>query len=324
MRLPRFEYLEPKTLKEASRMLLDKGSVLLAGGTDLLVNMKQRVIVPGRLINLKKIPRLDYIAEGKEGLSIGALTTLHEIASSFVIKQRWSALARAASEVGAYAHQSMGTLGGNLCQENRCRFFNQSAFWRSVRSPCYKTGGEICHVLRKPRQCHSTYCGDMAPVLIALDARAKVSGPKGERDLPLKKIYTQNGKKPLALRKGEILREIYVPHNSGKTIYLKWRLRESLEFPIVSLALHLEKDEKKQIKKVKIVFSGVGSGPVEAILAQKILKTGPFDEQMIEKVIVQALKEISPMRTSLYSPAYKRRMAEILLRQALKKVMELH
>jgi 4-hydroxybenzoyl-CoA reductase subunit beta len=172
----------------------------------------------------------------------------------------------------------------------------------------------------KGKECYSTYCGDLAPVLIALDAQIKIAGPEGERSLPLKKLYTYNGKKPLSLKKGEILKEILVPHASGKTLYLKWRLRESLEFPIVSMALYIEKDKKEQIKKARIIFSAVGSGPIEAVLAEKLLKAESFDEEMVEKVSDQAVKEISPMRTSIHSPAYKRKMAGILLKQGLEKI----
>jgi 4-hydroxybenzoyl-CoA reductase subunit beta len=329
MRLPKFEYLEPKTLREAAKTLASdtKGSVLIAGGTDLLVNMKHRVIRPNLVINLKTIQKLAYISNGKGGLRIGTLTTLHDIASSSVIQEKIPILCQASREVGAFAHQAMGTLGGNLCQGNRCRFYNQSAFWRGVKSPCYKAGGELCHVVparsgggRKPKECHSTYCGDMAPVLIALEAQVKTVSPNGERVFPLRKLYTQDGKKPLSLRKGEILKEILLPPPSGKTLYLKWRLRESIEFPIVSLALHLEKDGNERIRKAGIIFSAVGSGPVEAFEAEGILKNSPLDDQTVEKVSNQAIKEISPMRTSIHSPAYKRKIAGILLRQALEQL----
>ncbi len=329
MRLSEFEYLEPKSLKEAVKFFVSdpKGSVLLSGGTDLLVNMKHRVIQPKRVINLKTIPKLAYILDRKDGLRIGTLTTLRDLASSSLVQEKYLVLSQTAQEVGAYAHQMMGTIGGNLCQGNRCRFYNQSTFWRSARPLCYKTGGEVCHVVparpaggRKIKKCHSTYCGDMAPVLISLDAQIKVAGPDGERSFALKKLYTQNGKKPLSLRRGEILKEVYIPPPSGKTLYLKWRLRDSLEFPIVSLALHLERDRDGRIQEVRLLFGGVGSGPVEAVEAEKILKAGYLDDRMIEKVSNQAIKEISPMRTSIYSPAYKRKMARILLIQALDQI----
>jgi len=332
MRLPKFEYLEPRSLKEAVKTLaLDpKGSVILSGGTDLLVNMKHRVIRPKRLINLKKIPKLAYIINGKNGLRIGALATLHDLASSSMIRERYPVLCKAATEVGAYAHQVMGTLGGNLCQGNRCRFYNQSAFWRSVRPLCYKTGGRVCHVVPtrpadrgKPKKCYSTYCGDLAPVLIALDSRVRVLGPNGERIFPLKRLYTRNGEKPLSLKSGEILKEIFVPSPSGKTLYLKWRLRDSLEFPVVSIALHIEKDGNEKIRKARIILSGVEPGPVETLESEKMLRGAALEERIIEQVAHQAVKEISPMRTSIHSPAYKRKMAGILLRQTLEEIIKI-
>jgi 4-hydroxybenzoyl-CoA reductase beta subunit len=330
MRLPRFEYLEPKSIKEASEAFAadPKGSVLLAGGTDLLVNMKHRIIQPTRVINLKTIPKLAYISSNRDGLKIGALTTLHDLTTFPLVKEKYSSLSQATQEVGAYSHQVMGTIGGNLCQGNRCRFYNQSVFWRSSRPFCYKAGGEICHVVparpaggREPIECHSTYCGDLAPVLIASNAEIKSIGPEGERSVPLKKLYTGDGKKPLSLKKGEFLKEVLIPPPSGATLYLKWRLRESLEFPILSLALHLERNGKEEIKKARIIFSGVAPGPVEAVEAEKMLKGAALDQQMIEKATHQAIKEISPMRTSIHSPAYKRKVAGILLQQGLKGMM---
>ena len=222
MHLPEFEYVEPKSLKGAARALaLDpQGSVLLAGGTDLLVNMKHRLMEPRRLINLKSIPKMAYIESAKGEVRIGALTTLHEVSSSSLIRDQYPALYQAAQEVGAYSHQVMGTVGGNLCQGNRCRYYNQSAFWRNARGICYKAGGEICHVVRKPGECHSTYCGDLAPVFIALEANVNVVGPEGERRFPLKKLYRQDGKRPLDFIKGEILKEILLPRPLGQSLYL--------------------------------------------------------------------------------------------------------
>jgi CO/xanthine dehydrogenase FAD-binding subunit len=160
----------------------------------------------------------------------------------------------------------------------------------------------------------------MAPTLIALNAQVRVVGPNGERVFPLGKLYTQDGKRPLSLRKGEILKEILLPSPSGKTLYLKWRRRDSIEFPIVSLALHIEKDGNERIQKARIIFSAVGSGPVETLEAEKMLKNASLDDQMIEKISDQAVKEISPMRTSIYSPAHKREIAGILLKKALEQL----
>lgn len=285
-----------------------------------MVSMKQRLIRPQQVINLKKIPKLTAISESKEGLKIGALTPLHDIASSPMVQEKHPALCQAANDVGGYAHRVMGTLGGNLCQSNRCRYYNQSAFWRSVRPACYKAGGKMCYVVRKPGSCHSAYCGDLAPVLIALGCRVRVVGPEGERTFPLERLYSQNGKRPLSLKNGEILKEVLVPPPSGTSLYLKVRKRDGLEFPIVSMAIHLDIADTGRVRKTRIVFSGVGCGPVEARDAEKLLKAVSLDEQVIEKVSSQVTKEVSPMRTSLTSPTFKRKMAGILLKQALQQI----
>ena len=321
MGLPKFEYLEPKSLKEATQALMSTSrAVLLAGGTDLLVNMKHRVVEPDLVIDLKAISKLDGISFGKEGLRIGACTSLHDLASFPAVRKFYPALSQAAGEVGAYSHQVMGTLGGNLCQGNRCRFYNQSVFWRSVRPICYKAGGKICHVVRKPGECHSTYCGDLAPVLIAMEARIALIGPEGEGIVPLRKLYTGDGKSPLSLKRGEILREVMVPPPTGKTIYLKWRLREAIEFPTVGLALSLQLDGKEWVKKARIVFTAVEPAPVEAREAEKALQGNSLAQIPTDKIGAQAAKEISPMRTSTVSPAYKRKMAGILLKEAIEKI----
>jgi 4-hydroxybenzoyl-CoA reductase beta subunit len=329
MRLPKFDYLEPKTLKQATKNLFAdvEGSVLLAGGTDLLVRMKQRLVEPRRVINLKAIPNLNRISEGRDGVRIGALTSLHDLASSPLLTEAYPAITRSSMEVGAYVHRTMGTLGGNLCQGNRCRFYNQSPFWRSVRPPCYKAGGKFCYVVparpsgeRGRVKCYSAYCGDMAPVFIAMDAQITVKGPGGERVFALKKLFTQNGKKPLSLKKGEILKEIHVPRPRGKTLYLKWRLRESIEFPIVSVAVNIDQDDEGKIKRAKIVLSGIGPGPFEASEAERLLAGRTLDDPLVKKASDLVSREISPVRTSIVSVAYRRKWAGVLVGRALEQL----
>ena len=318
MRLPEFEYVEPRSLKEATAMLAaEPEAAMLAGGTDLLVSMKHRVIQPKRLVNLQGLAELKQITNGDDGVTIGSLTTLHAIASSSLLRKSYPALASAAGEVGAYALQVMGTLGGNLCQGNRCRYYNQSASWRSARPLCYKAGGEICHIVRKPGECHSTYCGDVAPVLIALGADVTAVGPAGMRTFPVAELYTHDGKKPLSLKPGEIIKHVSLPPDPGTTVYLKWRLRQAIEFPIVSVALSLRKGKEGRIEQARVVFSGVGPGPVEATKVEKLMQGASLNECTVKKVTDLAAKEISPMRTSIYSAAYKRRMAAVLLEKAL-------
>jgi CO/xanthine dehydrogenase FAD-binding subunit len=163
----------------------------------------------------------------------------------------------------------------------------------------------------------------MAPVLIVLDGRVKITGRDGERILPLKKLYTRNGKKPLSLKRGEILREVLIPPPSGKTLYLKWRLRDSIEFPVISLALNLEKNKDGKIKRAGIILSGIAPGPLEASETEKLLKGTSLDQPSIENASRRIAGEISPMRTSSVSPAYKRKLAGVLLKQGLEEMLKI-
>ena len=158
MRLPKFDYKQPRTIHEACAILVDLPSAkVLAGGTDLLVNMKNRVENPPVIVSLKDLSDLKHVSKANGTLRIGALTPLKRVYSDPYVAQKFPALASAASSVGSYHHQVMGTIGGNLCQQTRCKFLNQSKWWRSFRALCFKAGGEMCHVAKKERVCYSTY-----------------------------------------------------------------------------------------------------------------------------------------------------------------------
>ena len=191
MRLPKFDYTRPESIEEACTILLDQPAAkVLAGGTDLLVNMKHKVETPSTVVNLKGLQDLDSVQKANGVLRIGALTPLKRVYNDPFVAENLPALAIAASSVGSYHHQTMGTIGGNLCQQTRCKFFNQSKWWRSARPLCYKAGGEICHVAKKEQVCYSTYCGDVGPALLALNAEVVVSSKEGSRQIPLESLYS--------------------------------------------------------------------------------------------------------------------------------------
>jgi len=231
--------VEPKSIKEVSTILLDEpGAKILAGGTDILPNMKHKVELPSVVVNIKKIPELNFIQQDNGTIRIGALTPLKKVYESPIIAENLSALASAASSVGTNHHQCMGTIGGNICHQNRCKYFNQAQCWRSARPTCFKAGGEICHVVNKKEICYSSYCGDVAPALLVLDARIIVQSKDNSREIPLDMLFSGNGKVPLNLEEGEILTEIIIPGKAkdGFSTYLKSANRESIDFPIVGTA----------------------------------------------------------------------------------------
>lgn len=317
MRLPKFNYFQPTSLEEAVSLLGKEGSAkILAGGTDLLVNMKHKIEVPSALVNIKKIKGLDYIRTAEGPVRLGALTSLKKISQDPYLREKLPALTQAASKVGSYHHQSMGTIGGNICQQNRCKFFNQSEWWRSTNGPCLKVGGDVCHVVAKKETCYSSYCGDVAPALLALEARVVLQNQNGIKEVALESLYSGKGLAPLQIQPGEILTEIVIPESSwsGQSAYYKFANRESIDFPIVGLALWVSTEKKE----VRAAFTAVDRRPLRAKTVENFLGNKDLTEELINEAGVLASKEAQPVKTSLYSSAFKKKMMGILLKRALK------
>ena len=320
MRLPKFEYLEPESIKEASSILMNEPRArILAGGTDLLVNMKHRVEAPPIIVNIKRIPGLDYIRQDNGSIRIGALTALKKVYRDPLIVEKLPALASAASHVGSYHHQSMGTIGGNICQQNRCKYFNQSQWWRSSRPTCFKAGGEICHVVNTKEVCYSNYCGDVAPALLVMNATAILEGEGGSREISLEGLFSGDGKSPLGLKEGEILTGIAIPSESLDvySTYMKFSNRESIDFPIVGTALWASLERREY----RVSFTAVDRRPLRAKKVEDLLKGKDIDEEMVEETYGLAAKEATPVDNSTYSPSYKRRLMGLLLRYNMKEAM---
>jgi len=322
VRLPKFEYFEPKDIREAVSILQkEPGARILAGGTDLLVNMKYRVECPPVVVNIKRIDDLDYIRRDNGDIHIGALTPLKRLYMTAPVTDSLPGLARAASCVGSYHHQVMGTVGGNICQQNRCKFFNQSKWWRSSRPTCFKVGGEICHVVNKEEICYSTYCGDLAPALLALDATIMLAGKDGEREMPLQELFTGNGKAPLNLAGDEILTEIVIPGASLKGIlsYMKFANRDSIDFPIVGTAFWASTEDNQY----RVAFTAVDRRPLRGQKIEDFLRDRELNDENIKAACDLAAKAASPVKTSIYSPSHKRQMMGLLLRGAAEKTRDI-
>ena len=316
MRLPKFEYFEPKDLKEALSILQNEPAAkILAGGTDLLVNMKHRVECPPVLVNIKRIADLDYMRRDNGDIRIGALTPLKRLHTESLIVEDFPGLAQAASAVGSYHHQVMGTLAGNICQQNRCMYFNQSKWWRSSRPTCYKAGGEICHVVNKKEICYSAYCGDMAPALMVINAKIALEGPDGSKEMPIEDFFSGDGKAPLVKEPGEILTEIIIPKASadGISTYIKFANRDSIDFPIVGTALWASEKEKQY----RVAFTAVDRKPVRGKQVEDFLNGIELSAENVKAASDLAAKEARPVKTSVYSPSHKRRMMGLLLQNAV-------
>ena len=320
MRLPKFDYVEPRSIKEASSILSDDPKAkILAGGTDLLVNMKHRVELPSVIVNIKRIPELDFIEEKNGSIRIGALASLKSVYGNPLIEEKLPALTLAASSVGSYHHQIMGTIGGNICQQNRCKFFNQSKWWRSSREPCLKTGGETCYVVNKKGTCYSSYSGDIAPALLVMNATVRLESNTGVREASVEDLFSGDGKTPLHLEGGEILTHVIIPEKAatGFSMYMKFANRESIDFPIVGMALWASMERKE----VRVSFTAVDRRPIRARGVENFLRGKYLSEEILGEAVGLASKEGAPVKTSLYSPSYKRKLMGLLLKSALKEAM---
>jgi len=318
VRLPKFEYFEPQDIEEAVSILQNKAAArILAGGTDLLVNMKHRVECPPVVVNLKRIADLDYIRQDNGNFRVGSLTPLKRLYTTGPVKDNLPGLARAASAVGSYHHQVMGTVGGNLCQQNRCKFYNQSKWWRSSRPTCFKAGGEICHVLNKSKVCYSTYCGDLAPALLVLNAAIRVAGNDGEREILIQELFSGNGKAPLDLDAAEIVTEIVIPAEAAKGIltYMKYANRESIDFPIVGIAFWASTEQHEY----RVAYTAVDRKPLRGLNIEACLQGRELSDENITDACDLAAGEAKPVKTSLYSASHKRKMMGLLLRAAAEK-----
>ncbi|MDY6861904.1 MAG: xanthine dehydrogenase family protein subunit M [Thermodesulfobacteriota bacterium] len=338
MRLPRFEYSAPKTIDEAVAILSEKreDAKIIAGGTDILVNMKHRMVTPKHLVSLKEIKALEYIKNGKGDIRIGALTTLHSIEGSKIIRERLPALAEAADSVGAPQHRYSGTLGGNICLDTRCWYYNQSHFWRKCRPVCYKLGGEenncqgfgVWDGFPSPKGnvCYAVYSGDTAPSLIALGAELKINGHEGERVVPLKELFTGDGKKPLSLDAGDILTEVIIPtsppYSSG--VYLKLRWREAIDFPLVGVGVNISLDSKDGVcEGASVVVGAVASNPIKVAIAEDILFDKKITDKEIEEVSQAAYDEVNPLpNIGSCSSEYRKKMVKVLTRRAINKALQ--
>lgn len=325
MRLPKFDYLKPRTVDEACSLLSEhKGEAnVIAGSTALLTYIKHRLLTPKYVIGLKGIPGLDYINyDGKGGLKIGALTTLHALNTSPLIRERYHILSQAAAQVGVPPLRYMGTLGGNLCLDTRCLYYNQSYSWRRVRPLCFKAGGELCHVVRGGERCYAVYQGDLAPALIGLGAKVRLVRTSGERIIPLNEFFTGRGESPNILEPDEILTEVQIPPPPEQSCgaYHKLRIRRAMDFPLAGVAVVLAMDGKI-CREAKIILNAVSSAPFEVREAEEMLRGKRIGDGVIEEVAEEIFKRARPVANLSIDADYRRKMVRVLFKRAVKQAL---
>ena len=324
MRLPPFRYLAPSEAREAARMLKDHGpeAMPVAGGTDLYPNMKRRQFEPRVLVGLRGVEGLREL-EGspKKGIEIGGLLTLTELSESDMLLSAYPAVARSAGLVSSPILRNMGTVGGNLCIDTRCNYYNQNFEWREAIHFCMKKDGDICWVAPGSKRCWAIASSDTAPVFIALEAEVTLVGPEGERRIPVGDLYKPDGIDFTTKRREEILTKIHVPSSNGvRATYLKLRRRGSIDFPILGVAASLSTDGDGVVQKSRIVLTAVESAPVEAKEAERMLVGHKLTDELIREAAAAAYRPAKPLDNTDLTHAYRKKMARVFVTRALEEL----
>lgn len=317
--LPRFELHTPRTIEEAIALLVRHGpdARVLAGGTDLLPNMKQGLCAPRHLVSLSRVRELSGIVLEPDALHIGAMTPLERVAADPDVRARASALAEAAAAVGGPHHRRMGTLGGNLCLDTRCRFYNQTHFWRSALGFCIKKDGSKCHVVEGGKKCVAAASNDTAAAAIALEAVVLTFGPRGPRRIPAAELWVADGAANVALEESEIVLGLHVPLvDARRSAYEKLRRRGAIDFPLLSVAVRLDR-EGERVADLDVVVSALAARP-RRIKKASALAIGKSPRELPADAIAEAARaECTPLPNVDGDTVWRRQMVAVLVRRAL-------
>jgi 4-hydroxybenzoyl-CoA reductase subunit beta len=322
MRLPPFRYEAPRTAREAACLLAEHGpeAMAVAGGTDLFPNMKRGQFTPKVVVGLRHVADAAGV-HTNGGLDIGALATLSEIAASPAVNARWPAVARSAGLVSSPPLRNAGTMGGNLCVDTRCNYYNQSEFWRASVGYCMKKDGDVCLVAPGSDKCWALSSSDTAPVMIALGAEVTLVGPQAERRIAVRDLYGPDGIAYLSKKPEEVLTRIHVPDRDGWAMtYRKVRRRGSIDFPVLGVAVALRLGASREVEEARIVLGAVHTAPVEATDAAEFLRGRPLDAETIDMAAGIAYKPAKPLDNADLSYAWRKRMARIEVARALREV----
>jgi 4-hydroxybenzoyl-CoA reductase subunit beta len=310
MILPKFEYKKAESIAKAITFYESyNGKVrYLAGGTDLIPLMKLRLSTPTAIIDLKGIEELKAISHKGRELAIGANVTLFHLKNNDTVKEYFPVLYESLDKTSCETLQMRGTIGGNILQGTRCLLYNKSLEWREARGFCFKMGGETCNVVLHERACFSNYCSDNALSLMALSATVKLAGPQGERKMKLEKIFSGDGRNPFTLMPGEILTEIRIPMKRSKGAYQKLRIRGSIDYPLLGVAVSV-KDHAG-----RICVGGIGPIPL-------VYNLPNIHDSTFKDVAKKAYHNARPVSNTMLSPVYRKKMVSVLIQRAIKRVL---
>ncbi|MDO8479221.1 MAG: xanthine dehydrogenase family protein subunit M [Candidatus Rokubacteria bacterium] len=323
MRLPPFTYLAPVSVGDAVKLMADHGpeAMFVAGGTDLYPNMKRGQFEPSVLVGLRGIRDISGVnGSAKTGLTIGAGTTLSAVSSHAEVARHYPGLATAAGLVSSPQIRNMGTLGGNVCVDTRCNYYNQSYEWRKAVNFCMKKDGDICLVAPSSSRCWAVSSSDTAPMLWSLGASVRLAGPKGERVIPISALYRDDGIQYLSKQPGEVVTAIVLPPADGwRSTYLKLRRRGSIDFPILGVAVALRMDGDT-VREAAITLGAIASQPRPTPAAAALLVGQRLTPELIDRVADAAFKPSKPLDNTDLTHPYRKKMTRVFVARALRQL----
>ncbi len=290
---------------------------IIAGGTDLVPNLRHGIGAPDQLIDLSRIVELQQIQRTGEGWVIGAVVTLQRLAASGEVRSELPVLAQAAAAVAGPAHRTVATLGGNLCVDTRCVFYNQGEWWRQSNNYCLKHRGDTCHVAPQGSRCHAAWSGDLAPALIALNACVDILGRDGPRNLPLNDFYVDDGAKPLTLLPGELVTAVRIPAQPDgmRCGYRKARVRGAMDFPLAGVAARVLVAQGV-LTNLRVALTGTNSRPFLLEGTDTLCNTTVTPE-LLHALGKLVQKQVSPMRTTVTGSNYRRQVASVMAQRLI-------
>jgi len=317
--LPQFKLLRPRTLDEALSLLAKHNNArIVAGGTDLIPSMRQKLFEPQHVMDIRNIAELKGIRQQGSGVEIGALTSLTTIEHSDLLRRRYPVLTEAAATVASPLLRNMGTIGGNICLDTRCLWYNQSLTWRKGCGFCIKKDGDLCHVAPGGSKCWAAFSGDTPPALLCLNAEIEIANADGLKRMPIRDFYTNDGVAYRNLQPNELVTRVFLPESSAdyRGVYRKLRVRGSIDYPLAGIAVVMKRSNG-HIADARVAVTAVNPAPLLVKGASELLAGKVVDEALAEAVGNLARKTAKPLTTSALTPEYRREMIRVFTKRAV-------
>ena len=321
MRLSRLQYCAPDTIREAVERLAGApaSAMFVAGGTDLLPNMKRRQQCPTTLIGLRRIAELKQVSNG-DGLTIGAGVTLTHLIDVPGLRERHRGLWQAASQIATPLLRNMGTVGGNLCLDTRCNYYDQNYEWRKAIHFCMKKDGDTCWVAPSSPKCLAVSSTDLGPMLWALGASVRLISAHGQRSVDVRDLYRNDGIHYLARRPDELLASVRVPDGPWRSSYWKLRRRGAFDFPVLSVAAAARLDHDGSVAEARLVLGAVSSCPMEVRDAAAVLAGHPLTDSAITRAADLAAQPARPMDNTDFTLHWRKKMVREFVTYSLREI----